>query len=61
MEEKPITPHAMTKKELAALYGISPKVFAHWLKKHIQEIGQPTGYYFNPGQVKKIFERFDTP
>ena len=48
-------------KELAIMYGVSPKTFRKWLKPFGQIIGVRKGYYFTISQVRKIFKLFEFP
>lgn len=50
-----------TNKDLAALYGVSPRIISSWLKLHQFFIGPKTGRYFNSRQVKIIFDRLGYP
>lgn len=52
---------AYNKKQLAKLYRIDLKTFNCWISKHIDAIGHPVGYIYNPNQVRKIFEIFGLP
>ena len=48
-------------KELAQLYGVSPKTFRTWLAPHKEMVGKKTGKYFTAKQVRIIFERLGEP
>ncbi|MGG9960198.1 hypothetical protein [Ferruginibacter sp. SUN106] len=48
-------------KELAAKYGVTPKVLRMWLLPHNQVIGEKTGRYFTILQIKKIFDLLGEP
>ena len=50
-----------TKKELAEIYGISPRSFCTWFKKIEPEVGKKKGKYFNVNQVRKIIEKLGLP
>lgn len=50
-----------TKKELAAVYGISPRSFYTWFKKIQSEVGVKRGKYFNVNQVRIIIEKLGLP
>ena len=52
---------AYTTKELAAMYGISPKTLRTWLTPHKELIGLKMGRYFTALQVRLIFERLGIP
>ncbi len=44
-------------KQLAASYGVSPKVLRTWLKPHQQFIGQRKGYKYSFEQLLVIFDK----
>lgn len=50
-----------TKKELAAVYGISPRSFYTWIKKIQSDVGPKRGKYFNVNQVRIIIEKLGLP
>ena len=50
-----------TKKELAAIYCISPRSFSTWLKPFAAEVGPKRGKYFNVNQVRLILEKLGLP
>jgi hypothetical protein len=50
-----------TKKELAAVYGISPRCFYTWLKKIEHEVGPKRGKYYTLNQVRTIIEKIGLP
>lgn len=50
-----------TKKELAVIYGISPRSFCTWFKKIEHEIGKKQGKYFTVNQVRLIVETLGLP
>lgn len=52
---------AKNTKQMAALYGISVKTFAKWIKPHLKIIGDKIGYTYTPKQVKAIFEALGEP
>jgi uncharacterized protein YjcR len=52
---------AYTTKEMAALYGISPKTFRTWMQPHKLQVGEKAGRYFTALQVRIIFERLGLP
>lgn len=52
---------AYSKKELAKLYGISAKTLKTWLAPFENEIGQQVGRFYNPKQMKIIFEKLGIP
>lgn len=63
---KPTAPNcyeikAYSPKELAAFYGISPKIFRRWLAPHLSAIGPRQGHLFNVLQVQTILERLGVP
>ncbi|MBI2968916.1 MAG: hypothetical protein HYY40_14035 [Bacteroidetes bacterium] len=50
-----------TKKELAGLYGISPRSFCTWFKKIEHDVGKKQGKYFTVNQVRLIVEKLGLP
>lgn len=48
-------------KEVAGLYGISGKTLKKWLAPFENEIGERIGYFYNPRQVRVIFEKLGPP
>lgn len=50
-----------TSKEIAGLYGVSPKTLRTWLQPHKQVIGEKVSRYYTALQVRIIFERLGTP
>jgi hypothetical protein len=50
-----------SKKQLAALYNVSPKVLRNWLRPHLNKIGKYTGKTYTPKQIKIIIELIDEP
>lgn len=50
-----------TKKELAAIYGMSPRCFSTWLKPFNQLIGKKIGKYYNIHQIRTIVEKLGFP
>jgi hypothetical protein len=50
-----------TKKELAAIYGMSPRCFSTWLKPFSKLIGSKIGKYYNIHQVKIIVDKLGFP
>jgi len=55
----PLRPYYL--KELAIIYGVSPKTFRKWIKPFSKIIGERKGYYFAIPQVIKIFKLFEIP
>lgn len=52
----------MTRKQLAAHYGICVRTFNKWIKPFIHEIGEiPDTKIFTPAQVRTIFEKIGEP
>jgi transposase len=51
----------MYKKELAEKYNISVKTLNKWLKPFEKKIGKVNGYFFNPKQIKIIYECLGEP
>lgn len=50
-----------TKKELAGIYGMSPRSFNTWLKPFLSEIGPKQGKYLTVNQVRIIIEKLGLP
>jgi hypothetical protein len=50
-----------TKKELAAIYQISPRSLSTWLKPFEVQIGQKMGKYYNVNQVRLIIDKLGLP
>ena len=50
-----------TKKELAAIYKITPRSFSTWIKPFTQLIGLKIGKYYNIHQVKIIIDKLGFP
>lgn len=50
-----------TKKELAVIYGISPRSFCTWFKKLEPEVGKKVGKYFSVNQVRLIIDKLGLP
>jgi len=50
-----------TKKELAALYGISTKTIIRWMEPIKEEVGEKRGRYYTVNQVERIFEEIGLP
>lgn len=50
-----------TVKELAALYGVSPKTLRTWLLPHKEAIGDRVSRYFTALQIQLIFDRLGLP
>lgn len=48
-------------KEVADLYCISNKTLKKWLKPFENELGERMGYFYNPKQVRIIFEKLGLP
>ena len=57
--ETPVKPY--TVKELAALYGVSPKTLRTWLLPHKEVIGDRVSRYFTALQIQLIFDRLGLP
>lgn len=56
-----MTIKSYSKKELAALYKVSTKVFNKWLEPFKNELGDYKSRAFTPKQVKIIVENLDAP
>jgi len=52
---------AYTTRELADLYGVSPKTFRTWLTPHMQTVGQRISRYYTAKQVGIIFQLLGEP
>jgi hypothetical protein len=50
-----------TKKELAAIYGMSPRSFSTWMKPFDVIVGAKVGKYYNIHQVKMIIDKLGLP
>jgi hypothetical protein len=50
-----------TVKELAGLYGVSPKTLRTWLLPHKEVIGERVSRYFTALQIQLIFDRLGLP
>jgi hypothetical protein len=52
---------AMNKKQLAALYKVSPKIFRIWLKPILPKLGNIEGRVLTPKQVRIIIDHLGEP
>ncbi len=52
---------AYSKKEVAQLYEISAKSLQTWLTPFEKELGPRIGRFYNPKQMKIIFEKLGIP
>jgi hypothetical protein len=52
---------AYSVKEVAHMYGVSGKILKKWLDPLEKEIGQRNGHFYNPKQMKVIFDRYGIP
>jgi len=59
--EDSIKPTAMTKTQLAQLYGVDKRTFDRWLKPFKNQIGEKMGHIYTPKQVSIIYECLGTP
>lgn len=59
MEKKHLL-KAMSKRQLATLYGVDPRTLLRWLKPFKEMIGDTSGT-LTPKQVKFIFEKLGSP
>ncbi|MFN8314725.1 MAG: hypothetical protein U0289_18100 [Cyclobacteriaceae bacterium] len=50
-----------TFKELNLMYGCSAKTFRKWLRKIDSDLGPRMGNFYNPRQVRIIFEKLGVP
>jgi hypothetical protein len=46
---------------LATLYNVSRNTFKKWLRPHLNDIGERTGWYYTSKQVSIIFEKLGEP
>lgn len=61
MNNKKIPIKAYLPSELARLYNVSHSTFNKWLKPFRDELGPRAGYFYNPYQVRIIFEKLELP
>jgi transposase-like protein len=54
----PVKPYTVT--GLARAYGIHRKTMTTWIKKIDRHVGERTGYYYTPRQVRIIIDKVDT-
>jgi hypothetical protein len=52
---------AYSNKEIARLYDVSPRTWRRWLEPFRNDIGYRKGHFYNPNQVKVIFEKLGIP
>ncbi len=52
---------ASTKKEMAAIYGVSVRTFNSWLKPFEEKVGEKRGRYYTVNQVVIIVEVLGLP
>ena len=52
---------ASTKKEMAAVYGVSVRTFNSWLKPFEEKVGEKRGRYYTVNQVAMIIELIGLP
>ena len=50
-----------TVKELAGMYGVSPKTLRTWMEPHQAAIGERVSRYFTALQLQVIFDRLGLP
>ena len=60
-KEKEIVIKPCNHKQLAAAYGVSPKVLRTWLRPHQQQIGKRTGHKYSLEQLFLIFDKIGWP
>ena len=48
--------HARNLSEIAAYYGVSPKVVREWLRRRgvWEQLRRKTGYYYTPAELARI-------
>jgi hypothetical protein len=54
-----VKPYSLT--ELANMYGVSKKIFRHWLEPFKDAIGKRQGFYYTVQQVEIIFDSIGMP
>jgi hypothetical protein len=59
--KQPFEIRPCTKKQLAAMYGVSLYVFNGWLRDISVQLGKKVGRSFSCAQVQTIVERFGVP
>ena len=52
---------ASTKKEMAAIYGVSVRTFNSWIKPFEEKVGEKRGRYYTVNQVVIIIEVLGLP
>jgi transposase len=52
---------ASTKKEMAAIYGVSVRTFNSWIKPFEEKVGEKRGRYYTVNQVLIIVEVLGLP
>ena len=52
---------ASTKKEMAAIYGVSVRTFNSWLKPFEEKVGEKRGRYYTVNQVVTIVDVLGIP
>jgi transposase len=52
---------AYSMKEVANMYEVSGRTMRRWLTPFRTEIGQRRGRYFNPKQIRIIFDKLGIP
>ena len=52
---------ASTKKEMAAIYGVSVRTFNSWIKPFEEKVGEKRGRYYTVNQVVIIVEVLGLP
>jgi len=52
---------AYSVKQVAVMYGLSGKILKKWLDPLANEIGQRKGHFYNPKQMKIIFDKYGVP
>lgn len=50
-----------TVKQLAIIYGVSPKTFRKWVRPFKDEIGYRNGHFYSVLQLKVIIGRLGAP
>jgi hypothetical protein len=64
-QNESVTPRIQLKaysmKEMAGLYKVCERTIKTWLAPFEKEIGQKTGRFYTPKQMKIIFEKIGVP
>lgn len=58
---QPVNVKPASSKELAAMYGVSPKTLRTWLQPHLEKIGERKSRYYTARQLRIIMEVLGEP